>query len=171
MTRIIVKYFMKKIFLIISLTFTFLYSNSLHLTSTDIVILKKIKTLTSNEKMKYTLMALAIKESSVGRYMRNDKSFDYGLFQANIKTVLSRQKVKDTKENRVYFANKLIKDVGFSAANAIIELEYWQKVHKGSWFKTWASYNTGWRYKSNTGIKYAESVYKMIEKLKLEYKL
>jgi len=121
--------------------------------------------------MKYTLMALAIKESSVGRYMRNDKTNDYGLFQANIKTVISRQKVKDTKENRAYFANRLINDVAFSTANAIIELQYWQKVHKGSWFKTWSSYNTGWKYKSNTGIKYAKSLFSIIKKLKLEYQL
>jgi len=162
---------MKKYLLILFVFTTFLYSNSLNLTSKDIIILKKISSLTDNINMKYTLMALAIKESSVGRYMRNDKTNDYGLFQANIKTVISRQKVKDTKENRAYFANRLINDVAFSTANAIIELQYWQKVHKGSWFKTWSSYNTGWKYKSNTGIKYAKSLFSIIKKLKLEYQL
>ena len=99
------------------------------------------------------------------------KTNDYGLFQANIKTVLSRQKVKDTRANRKYFANKLINDVAFSTANAIIELEYWQKVHKGKWGRTWASYNTGWRYKSPAGKRFASSVFKIIKKLKYEYRL
>lgn len=162
---------MKKTFLILFLLTTFLYSNSLNLNKQDIIILKKIKSLHDDSMMQYSLMALAIKESSLGRYVINSKSEDYGLFQANIKTVLSRAKVKDTKDNREYFAKKLINDVAFSTANAIIELQYWQGVHKGSWFKTWSSYNTGWKYKSNTGIKYAKSIFGIIKKLKLEYAL
>lgn len=162
---------MKKIFLLICILNSFLYSNTLNLNENDIVILKKIKSLTDDNMMKYTLMALAIKESSIGRYVINSKSHDYGLFQANIKTVLSRQKIKDNSLNRSIYAKKLINDVGFATANAIIELQYWQKVHKGNWGKTWSSYNTGWKYKSNTGIKYATSIFEIIKKLKVEYKL
>lgn len=162
---------MKKIFLIFCIFSSFLYANSLNLNKNDIVVLKKIKSLTDDETMKYTLMALAIKESSIGRYVINSKSEDYGLFQSNIKTVLSRQKIKDTPLNRSIYAQKLVSDVGFATANAIIELQYWQKIHKGSWFKTWSSYNTGWKYKSNTGIKYATSIFEIIKKLKIEYKL
>lgn len=162
---------MKKIFFIIFIFNSFLYSNSLNLNSNDIIILKKIKTLSNDTKMKYSLMAIAIKESSIGRYLINSKSEDYGLFQANIKTVLSRQKVKDTTLNRSIYAQKLITDVGFATANAIIELEYWKKVHKGNWGKIWASYNTGWNYKGTTGTKYAQSVFKIIKKLKIEYRL
>lgn len=162
---------MKKIFLIFIILISTLYSNSLNLTSQDIIILKKIKSLSDDKMMKYTLMALAIKESSLGKNLINSKSNDYGLFQCNIKSVLNRQKVKDTSYNRKYFASKLIKDVGFATANAIIEIEYWQKVHNKNWVKTWASYNTGWRYNSNTGLKYASSVLDIIKKLRLEYNL
>lgn len=162
---------MKQILLILLLSFSFLYSNSLNLNSNDILILKKIKSLTDDKMMKYSLMAIAIKESSLGRYVINAKSEDYGLFQANIKTVLSRQKVKDNSYNRSIYAQKLINDVGFATANAIIELQYWKKVHKENWFKIWSSYNTGWKYKSNTGIKYSTKVFEIIKKLKLEYKL
>jgi hypothetical protein len=162
---------MKKIFLILIILISTLYSNSLKLNNQDIIILKKIKSLTDDKMMKYTLMALAIKESSIGKNQINSKSNDYGLFQSNIKSVLKRQKVKDTLYNRKYFAQKLIDDVGFATANAIIEIEYWQKVHKKNWVKTWASYNTGWRYNSNTGLKYATSVFEIIKKLKLEYNL
>ena len=162
---------MKKIFLILIILISTLYSNSLKLNNQDIIILKKIKSLTDDKMMKYTLMALAIKESSIGKNQINSKSNDYGLFQSNIKSVLKRQKVKDTLYNRKYFAQKLIDDVGFATADAIIEIEYWQKVHKKNWVKTWASYNTGWRYNSNTGLKYATSVFEIIKKLKLEYNL
>ncbi|MAC84056.1 MAG: hypothetical protein CL624_07960 [Arcobacter sp.] len=162
---------MKKIFLILILSSVALFSNTLNLTQNDIVILKKLKSLTNDKMMKYSLMAIAIKESSLGKYVINSKSEDYGLFQANIKTVLKRQKVKDNSYNRSIYAQKLINDVGFATANAIIELKYWRKVHKDNWFKTWSSYNTGWNYNSKTGIKYAEKVFDIIKKLKLEYKL
>ena len=162
---------MKKIFFVLILSFSSLFSNSLNLTVNDIVILKKLKSLTDDKMMKYSLMAIAIKESSLGKYIINSKSEDYGLFQANIKTVLKRQKVKDNSYNRSIYAQKLINDVGFATANAIIELNYWKKVHKENWFKTWASYNTGWNYNSETGIQYSTKVFEIIKKLKLEYKL
>ncbi|UTJ06400.1 transglycosylase SLT domain-containing protein [Arcobacter roscoffensis] len=160
-----------KAFFYLLLFSTFLFSNSLNLNKKDLVILKKIKSLSDDEMLSYSLMAIAIKESKLGKYVVNHKTKDYGLFQANIKTVISRQKVKDTKENREFFANKLINDVSFSTANAIIELEYWRKVHKDNWAKTWASYNTGWRYDGKTGFKYANSIFEIIKKLKLEYRL
>ena len=162
---------MKKIFFVLILSFSSLFSNSLNLTVNDIVILKKLKSLTDDKMMKYSLMAIAIKESSLGKYIINSKSEDYGLFQANIKTVLSRQKIKDNSYNRSIYAQKLINDVGFATANAIIELNYWKKVHKENWFKTWASYNTGWNYNSETGIEYSTKVFEIIKKLKIEYKL
>ena len=162
---------MKKTIIILFLSFYSLYSNSLSLNKYDILILKKIKSLADDKMMKYSLMAIAIKESSLGKYVINSKSEDYGLFQANIKTVLSRQKVKDNSYNRSIYAQKLINDVGFATANAIIELRYWRKVHKDNWSKIWSSYNTGWNYKSNTGLKYSIDVFSIIKKLKFEYDL
>lgn len=162
---------MKKIILILFICFSFVYSNSLGLSQKDILILKEIKSLSDDRMTQYTLMAIAIKESSVGKYLVNDKSKDYGLFQANIKTVLSREDVDDTKENREYFSNKLVTDVRYAVNNALQELTYWQGVHEESWAKTWASYNTGWKYESKTGLLYATSIFKIIKTLKLEYKL
>ncbi|MDD2290741.1 MAG: transglycosylase SLT domain-containing protein [Aliarcobacter sp.] len=121
--------------------------------------------------MKYTLMALAIKESSVGKNLVNPISNDYGLFQSNIKSVIRRQKVPDNMFNRRYFSQKLVYDVAFSTANAIVEIDFWRKVHKDNWIKIWASYNTGWKYVSNDGLNYATSVFDIIKKLKFEYNL
>lgn len=162
---------MKKIVLVFIFLCSFLYSNSLSLTSKDLIILKKIKSLTQDTMIQYSLMAIVIKESSLGKNQINFKTEDYGPFQANIKTVLKRLKVKDTLKNRAFYANKLVSDVGFATANAIIELEYWKKVHKDNWAKIWASYNTGFSYETKTGVKYATSIFEIIKKLKLEYNL
>ena len=128
---------MKKIIILFLLIVNLCYSNSLGLTNTDIIILKKIKSLTNDNFMKYTLMAIAIKESSVGKQLINNVSKDYGLFQANIKSVIRRQKVQDNIYNRNYFAKKLVYDAGFSTANAIVEIDYWRNVHKDNWIKVW----------------------------------
>lgn len=160
-----------RLFFLLFFINTLLFSNSLKLDNKDILILKKIKSLSDDEMLSYSLMAIAIKESNIGKYVINSQTNDFGLFQANIKTVLSRQNVKDTKENRIFYANKLINDVSFATANAIIELRYWRKVHKNNWAKTWASYNTGWKYDSKTGFKYANSIFEIIKKLKIEYGL
>lgn len=162
---------MKKFLILFFLLFTFSFSNSLGLTNTDIIILKKIKSLTDDNYMKYTLMALAIKESSVGKNLVNPISNDYGLFQSNIKSVIRRQKVPDNMFNRRYYSQKLVYDVAFSTANAIVEIDFWRKVHKDNWIKIWASYNTGWQYVSNDGLIYATSVFDIIKKLKYEYDL
>jgi hypothetical protein len=162
---------MKKILLLILCIYNLAFSNSLGLTNTDLIILKKIKSLTDDTMMKYTLMAIAIKESSVGKKQVNDFSNDYGLFQSNIKSVLRRQYVEDNYYNRRYFAYKLLNDVAFSTANAIVEIDYWREIHKENWVKVWASYNAGWRYNSNVGVLYANSIFSIIKKLRFEYNL
>lgn len=82
---------MKRFIAIFLILFNFSYANSLGLSKTDLVILNKIKSLTDEPIMKYSLMAIAIKETSVGKNMANFQSNDFGLFQSNIKTVLSSQ--------------------------------------------------------------------------------
>lgn len=159
-------------FIVLFLIFlNFSFANSLGLTKTDLVILNKIKSLADEPIMKYSLMAIAIKESSVGKNMANFSSNDFGLFQSNIKTVLSRQYIKDIPQNIKYYALKLMNDVGFATANAIIELEYWREVHKDNWIKIWSSYNTGFSYRSDTGYLYAKSILEITKKLKQEYGL
>ena len=162
---------MKKILFLIFILLNFSYANSLGLTKTDLLILNKIKSLTDDPMMKYTLMAIAIKESGLGRKQINAISNDYGLFQSNIKSVLRRQQLPDTLNNRRYFAYKLLSDVGFATANAIVEIDYWKEVHGNNWIKIWASYNTGWRYQTVTGYVYSASVFNIVKKLKFEYGL
>lgn len=162
---------MKKILILFLLLFTYSFSNSLGLSTSDIATLKKIKSLTNDKMMKYTLMALAIKESSIGKNQINFITNDYGVFQGNIKSVIRRQSIEDNSATRKFLSEKLLNDAGFAMANAITEVNYWRKVHNENWAKVWASYNTGWSYNTKTGLAYSSDVFNIIKKLKYEYNL
>jgi hypothetical protein len=140
--------------------------NANKLTNKEIKTLKQIKKDGKKHGLSYSLMAIAIKESSIGKYLVNVDSKDYGLFQANIKTVLSRAKAKNTSWNRNRYAMKLISDVQFATKNAIAELTYWKKVHKNDWKKVWGSYNGGWKYNSKRAKNYSRDIASIIRKLK-----
>ena len=86
-----------------------------NLSQDEIETLKEIKkTKGQTHGLSYSLMAIAIKESGLGRYMVNVDTKDFSLYQANIKTVISRQNAKDTSWNRNVFAMKLISDFNFA---------------------------------------------------------
>ena len=98
--------------------------------------------------------------------MINLDSKDFGIYQANIKTVINRQNVKDTSWNRNMFATKLISDFQFATKNAIDELVYWQKIHKNDWSKVWSSYNGGWKYNSKEAKEYSQEIAAIIRELR-----
>ncbi len=158
-----------KILLLIILFITNIFAsnfNAKKLTSQDIKMLKEIKKQGKKYGLSYSLMAIAIKESSIGKYLINVDSKDYGLYQANIKTVLSRQKAKNTPWNRNKYAMRLISDFQFATNNAIEELVYWKKVHKNDWKKVWSSYNGGWKYNSKKAKNYSRDIAIIIKRLK-----
>ena len=137
-----------------------------NLTKDEIETLKDIKKEGQRHGLSYSLMAIAIKESSLGKYLVNVDTKDYGLYQAHIKTVISRQNEKDTSWNRNKFAMKLISDFKFATKNAIDELAYWQKIHKNDWSKVWSSYNGGWKYNSKAAREYSQDIASIIRELK-----
>uniref|UniRef100_UPI004047E62C transglycosylase SLT domain-containing protein n=1 Tax=Aliarcobacter sp. TaxID=2321116 RepID=UPI004047E62C len=158
-----------KIFLFILLFISNLFASSFDidkLSTEQIETLKEIKKIGQEHGLSYSLMAIAIKESSVGRYLVNVDTKDFGLYQANIKTVINRHNAKDTSWNRNKYAMKLISDFNFATKNAIEELSYWQKVHKNDWSKVWSSYNGGWKYNSKTARKYSKDIASIIRQLK-----
>lgn len=158
-----------KILVLISLLATNIFATNFkasQLTKKDIAMLKKIKKQGQRYGLSYSLMAIAIKESNIGRYPINVDTKDYGMFQANIKTVLRRHKVKNTSWNRNRYASRLITDFRFATKNAIAELNYWKKVHKNDWRKVWGSYNGGWKYNSKRARKYSRDIATIIRKLK-----
>lgn len=136
------------------------------LSQKDKETLKIIKEYGKKHGLSYSLMAIAIKESSLGRFVINVDSMDYGIYQANIKTVIQRHNAKDTSWNRNKFAMKLVSDFEFATNNAIVELTYWRKIHNNDWRKVWSSYNGGWKYDSKRARKYSQDIAKIIRELK-----
>ncbi|AGR77980.1 transglycosylase SLT domain-containing protein [Aliarcobacter butzleri] len=137
-----------------------------NLTSEQLETLKKIKEKGEEHDLSYSLMAIAIKESKLGQFMVNEKTKDFGLYQANIKTVISRHNITDTAWNRDVLASKLISDFQFATKNAIAELTYWQKIHKNDWTKVWGSYNAGFKYNSREAKEYSQEIAAIIRELK-----
>ena len=137
-----------------------------NLTPQEIKTLKEIKAHGKENGLSYSLMAIAIKESKLGEYMVNLDTKDFGLYQANIKTVINRENAPDTSWNRNVFAMKLISDFQFATKNAIEELSYWQKVHNNNWSKVWSSYNGGWKYNSDAAKQYSKDIATIIRELK-----
>lgn len=159
----------KKVILIVLLFITSIYASNFdakRLSAKDISTLKEIKKYGKKHGLSYSLMAIAIKESSIGKFLVNVDSKDYGLYQANIRTVVSRHKVKNTPWNRNRYAMRLVTDFQFATKNAIAELTYWKKVHKNDWRKVWGSYNGGWKYNSKRARKYSQDIASIIKKLK-----
>ncbi|UTJ06538.1 transglycosylase SLT domain-containing protein [Arcobacter roscoffensis] len=158
-----------KIILFVSLLISNIFATNFNpskLSKEDIKMLKLIKQQGAKYGLSYSLMAIAIKESSIGKYLVNVNSKDFGLYQANIKTVISREKVRDTSWNRNRYAMKLISDFEFATKNAIAELKYWKKVHKNDWRRVWSSYNGGWSYNSKRARKYSRDIASIIRKLR-----
>jgi len=158
-----------KITLLVMLFITNIFAsnfNATKLTKQEIKTLKEIKKQGEKYGLSYSLMAIAIKESSIGKYLVNVDSKDFGIYQANIKTVLSRHKAKNTSWNRNKYAMRLISDFKFATKNAIAELNYWKKVHKNDWRKVWSSYNGGWRYNSKRARNYSRDIATIIKRLK-----
>lgn len=137
-----------------------------NLTQQEIETLKEIKREGQAHGLSYSLMAIAIKESGLGKYMINVDSKDFGLYQANIKTVISRHNAKDTSWNRNLFATKLISDFQFATKNAIEELTFWQKIHRNDWTKVWGSYNAGYKFNSKQAKEYSKEIALIIKELK-----
>ena len=137
-----------------------------NLTPQELNTLKEIKEHGKKNGLSYSLMAIAIKESGLGKYLVNVDTKDYGIYQANIKTVISRENAQDTSWNRNVLAMKLITDFQFATKNAIDELTYWQKVHKNDWSKVWSSYNGGWRYNSDAARQYSKDIASIIRELR-----
>ena len=110
----------------------------------------------------YTLAAIAVVETRLGNYMREENYC--GIHQVSINTTKSRfdtlQRYKDQE------LCKYINDsVELSSKLAIRELLYWKKVRKDNWRKVVMSYNGGWNTTKH-GVTYLSRITKVIKVLK-----
>lgn len=115
--------------------------------------------------MSYSLAAIAMRESSGGKYMINLQDPSAGVFHITINNALSYLKWKDNNFNRNRAAQLLIEDFTMSAEFAMINLQFWKDLHGDNWRKIWASYNAGYNWKN--GVDYSNDISKKIQKIKL----
>lgn len=111
--------------------------------------------------LKWTLPAVAWKESSAGLVLENLKDPSYGYFGILLATAENRVKNIDSdlvgEECRDELIFLLQTDIAFGAEFAIQEIKYWSKLRK-SWPERWAAYNGGFRYKRPAPQVYAQEI-------------
>lgn len=141
------------------------------LSSDQIFTINRAYQLGVQHDLGYTLAAIAFLESSAGVQLRNDRTQDYGVFGINIRTVSNRLNqltgVTLNHEQRDQLKNHLIVDMNANAMYAVMELQFWQRVHgQNNWRKVWASYNAGHSYHRQVGIDYANKIAETIKRIK-----
>ena len=117
----------------------------------------------------YSLAAIAWKESNAGKWLVNvakgERSF--GPFHISLESATRRTgdgRLTDFQKN--VLASSLL-GLRFSSTYAIMELEYWQKIHgENAWRNIYASYNGGWNYKKALPQAYASDIIEKMKKLK-----
>lgn len=109
---------------------------------------------TANTGHQLTLTAIAWKESRASSWPVNLNDPSCGPFHNKIVNVMQREKIEDKPFNRNLVCARLIHELDFAIKHAVLELEFWDKKHKGNWRKIIASYNGG--HKGNR--EYAQEV-------------
>lgn len=117
-----------------------------------------------------TLAAIALTESRAGKFLINNRTGDYGVFQNNLKYTAKRVEIltgsKMSWKSRQLLRKELINSMESSANYALMELDYWRDVRKGDWKMVVKSYNAGYSPNSPAGIEYYERVAKNIKFLR-----
>lgn len=107
--------------------------------------------------LSYSLAAIAWKESSGGRYRINLQDPSAGIHMITIRNAMVYSGERDTAFNRNKLAQMLVNDPNLSAGYAVVNLQFWQKVHGNDWRQVVASYNAGYSG-SQAGQRYAEDI-------------
>lgn len=125
------------------------------------------------EKTALAMVAIAWNESCLGLWPMNltdGKYGSFGLFHNLAESVLKRHDMKVNGWNASRIGERLVFDKGFSFAESLEELKYWENVWRSKGVRRYfhralASYNAGWKWKK--GKKYAKKIEKkmrLIEK-------
>lgn len=97
----------------------------------------------------HTMMAIAYKESSAGKYRINLNTHDFGVMQNNIKTAKARRGVKGYYATMA-LVSEIVRNDELSMDLALEELLYWRDSRKLSWRHTISAYNNGNAYNKGT---------------------
>ena len=76
-----------------------------------------------------TLAAIALKESSAGKYVINAVSADYGVYQSNYKTLCKQAGVYHDNFLCNQEVGRVVNNIEKAAEHALKTLQYWQGYH------------------------------------------
>lgn len=123
--------------------------------------------------LQWTLAAITWQESGAGRALKNPTSHAYGPYGNLLRTVESRLRDPKFVETlpripltRDAIINLLKHDWEFSSQMAIVELQNWERVHKGNRQKAIASYFGGYTPNTPAAKRYLSQVNSKISYLK-----
>jgi len=115
----------------------------------------------------YTMSAIAMKESDLGKYTLtiNKSSVDCSIFMINSKTL------SNNKWSQSRVCERLIKDKDFAISVALKRFKYFYDYYRSkgfsrniSWRRAVMSYHSGWNYKA--GREYLKDILKNIKVIK-----
>lgn len=125
----------------------------------------KIYKLAKPSGYEMTMIAIAWKESRLGKYPINLQDPSCGAHHIQIVNYINLFKIKDTPLNRNIYCSKLIEDIAISTYTALEIFLTFKAFHKNNYSKAIRSYNAGYSLDNNKGMKYYEEVYNNVKEL------
>ena len=134
-------------------------SQCYNLDDSQVRVLNKAYQMGKEHNLGYTMMAIAMEESTAGKFRMSFESRDYGVMQNNLKTAASRTGTTGYYK-KLKLAEKLILDDKLSMELALEELLYWKR-HTPNWRAMVSAYNNGWAW--DKGSVYLNKIIKHVK--------
>lgn len=111
----------------------------------------------------YTLTAIAMQESDLGRWNVNLQDPSASPWHVTVDKAVTRLGWSMTRFNMNRATQRLMEDPFLGASIAVEELKNWHRLHDNvsgneRWRRTWASYNKGYNWHNENGQRYADSI-------------
>lgn len=112
----------------------------------------------------YVMMAIAVKESTAGKFLINSKSGDYGVYGIKLKYAAIRDNTKGEFAKDVLMQNLIVNN-SVSGHHAISTIREMKNYHRWDIKKLFQHYKDGKKVTSK-GLKYAEDAVKLVKMFK-----
>lgn len=110
----------------------------------------------------YTMVAIAMRESHLGKYRINLSDPSAGVYHTTIDKGVTKLGWADNGFNRNRVAQRMADDIYFAADIALDTLVWWMAHHNGDWSKAVSGYNGGHRGNPS----YVDAIVKNIHTIK-----
>jgi hypothetical protein len=128
--------------------------------SDQIDVMQKSYALGLEHNLGFTLAAIALKESSAGKYRINALSGDFGVYQGNVETICKQAGIFHKPFQCNMEIQQVVDNIEKAAQHAIETLQYWQNYHKKRtenylvYQKMIRAYNAGFSFNSGDAETY-----------------